>query len=483
MWFLFATLCTCTLVRAEEPICSSDSCIYRSTPSLDKLADPDRYRCSLTFNEGRHTLRVHIKDKETMHVYNTDIDDGDASNLHEKVASAKFLHTLLKDAFAEADDLLSYTVKPPPAKSSSSSPACFVFTIDNTYKYAPFQFTLRVCLKKVDAQERTAQLLDKLLDDNRRFKRELDDNRRFKREMEEMQKQHNSMRDELQEHGARVPVISPRELDKQTCDQEQTGVMRVVRRITADEVREDSVVVCVRKSDDTHGWRSMDLTDVTTNSFFIPPRGIQKDVPVSNLVGWKSLYNTSDMEVLNGAPVPKLMSNLLRDATKCKWFFLGFRKPRSQTEYASDTKNPYAYGAYGLRQTLVLTDFTDIKDYGNHATGMSSKWKHPSQSELTLCNGIYWHGDNGSQRPLELADSQFTPLGDANTDERKRHCSSLGSGKAVYECTGNVVRYFCEQHVREGKNRLILGRTSCFNSGWNLRKNNDGMVAELYCDA
>lgn len=188
MWFLFAILCTCTLICAKEPKCSLDSCIFQSTPSLDKLPDPDRrYRCSLVFDKGRHTLRVHIKDTETMHVYNTDIDDGDASNLHEKVASAEFLHTLLKDAFAEADDLLSYTVKPPPAKSSSSSPACFVFTIDNTYKYAPFQFTLRVCLKKVDAQERTAQLLDKLLDDNRRFKRQ----------MEKMQKQHNLMRDEL----------------------------------------------------------------------------------------------------------------------------------------------------------------------------------------------------------------------------------------------------------------------------------------------
>jgi hypothetical protein len=178
---------------------------------------------------------------------------------------------------------------------------------------------------------------------------------------------------------------------------------------------------------------------------------------------------------------------------------LGFRKPLSQTEYASDTENPYAYGAYGLRQTLVLTDFTDIKDRERSTTlcpghnnpvawcDLSSKWNHNPRDEPTLCNGIYWHGGERVlsslgyfQNPIELADSKFKPLNSTHFEQlaqanRVCHDSSGRDACASYN------QRLCAERMRVGKNRLFLGYSQCLNDVqlWN----NKGMVAELYCDA
>jgi hypothetical protein len=117
--------------------------------------------------------------------YEKRFTEDDFAGLPDSVNSVKFLHTLLCDAFGEVDEIVNYSVEPPSDRSQH-----FRFTISNTYRYGPFEFSFNVQQTDRNENESIVLRLDKVLAENEALKKSVLDtqqqHKQIQQQMEEM---------------------------------------------------------------------------------------------------------------------------------------------------------------------------------------------------------------------------------------------------------------------------------------------------------
>ena len=156
---------------------------------LSQLRNPEEYEICL---ERRNrdaeddTLAIHIRDTVRLKQYSVTIAQPDVQQMHTiPTPTVSFLHTVLFDVFHS--DVRNEAVHPTvPLKYEVCEPQqsqkdYFLFTIHNTYKYAPFSFGIRVPQQTLTETENIQLRLDKILTENESLRTQLNESEQASR--------------------------------------------------------------------------------------------------------------------------------------------------------------------------------------------------------------------------------------------------------------------------------------------------------------
>jgi hypothetical protein len=151
---------------------------------LLQLRNPEEYEIWLerrNRDAENDTLAIHIRDKVRLKQYLVTIAQPDVQQMHTilPTATVSFLYTVLFDVFhsdvrneaVRPTVPLTYEVREP----QQSQTDYFLFTIRNTYKYAPFSFNIRVPQQTLTETENIQLRLDKILTENDSLRTQLNE--------------------------------------------------------------------------------------------------------------------------------------------------------------------------------------------------------------------------------------------------------------------------------------------------------------------
>ena len=181
---------------SQMPKCSDDEEKHHATPHkkattsaypisttlhLSQLVKPEEIEARMerrNLGTADDTIVIDIRDIVRLKQYSAKITQKDVEQMQTvPTKTLSFLHTVLFDAFhndngneeAHPTVPLTYDVREPTQPPEDY----FVFSIHNTYKYAPFSFDIKVPQQTLSEAESIKRRLDKVLTENESLRRQL----------------------------------------------------------------------------------------------------------------------------------------------------------------------------------------------------------------------------------------------------------------------------------------------------------------------